>query len=274
MILYWCTASAVLLFGSGYRLRISPFRISRTGNILATYTPKNAAVFLDNVLVGTSSPARIRSVFPGSHTIRITHPGYLDYERAIRVEQKETAFLTTLFLIRDAAPELLSQDSLFKELTTSTTFTPSIIDTTGSLIVLKHENKKEIEFRTTDAPNITAFILQGESIVTHTFNSNTYFLVYSPFELWVVDSKNKSARIISRVSKPILDVIALPESPLAFVLFQDELIAYELTDVSGIPQTIIHSATIKKIAPSTDGTAIEYLVDGNGVLRTYRRAIK
>ena len=71
-----------------------------TGSIYVSSSPSGASVYLDpvefswyNFPVGTS-PMTISSVSAGSHTVKLTKPGYYDYSKSVYVYRGQTASLS------------------------------------------------------------------------------------------------------------------------------------------------------------------------------------
>ncbi len=288
-------------------MHLWPMRISRTGNMLITFIPKNASVFLDTTLVETSSPARIRAIFPGSHTIALQRDGFLPYTRTVQIDPQQTTFLNDIFLIQNTTSTEITTFSGTKKSVPETlgvlnghtvfvTSSPKLgtvvsIDTAvathdlgvGSwrimggdknFLVLARTDKQEMQFRAWNTLNDVAFSVHGTTLVSNIFSGDTLFAVYSQNELWLVDSEKKSARIILRVSKPISQVLLVPETTLAIIMFQDEINMYELNDDRGIPFTLVHNQDILNMALSADEHALEYTIDiGNGVQKNFRRLL-
>lgn len=95
-----CTVSV------GKRTSLSPVLALQTGDIFVSSTPSGAAVELDGVAEGYT-PLTIRSVSPGSHTLRLSRGGYEATEVFVLVSAGETAS-ETVTLSRTIIPDLFS----------------------------------------------------------------------------------------------------------------------------------------------------------------------
>ncbi|MCK4731421.1 MAG: PEGA domain-containing protein, partial [Methanophagales archaeon] len=60
-----------------------------TGSISVTSSPSGASVYLDGSLKG-KTPKTITGVSAGSHTIKLSESGYIDYTRTTSVKAGET----------------------------------------------------------------------------------------------------------------------------------------------------------------------------------------
>lgn len=311
VVSYLLTAAAVILLGNGYRVHLNPFRISSTGNVLVTYIPTDATVFLDGLTTGATSPARLRAVFPGTHMISIQRDGYLPYRHAISVEAQKTTFVTDAYLVRDAAPDRISTTSSTTALPIAEVFASTLVvnghtisvsssPQIGTVIVsddiivsrdlgygswhviggdkvyvaIARTDTNETQFRLWDSIDTVAFTVSGTSIISEKFKNKDLHVIYSPFELWVVDTDQKSATLISRVSKPISKVVLLPNTTLAFVMFQDEIVAYQLADQLATPQSILTGVHMIDIAASSDDLSLIYKTKEGDDIATFSRLIQ
>jgi hypothetical protein len=65
----------------------------RFGEIAVSSDPPGASIYLDDVLLDKKTNGFILDVYPGIHAIRLTLPGYRDYERIISVDSGEITFV-------------------------------------------------------------------------------------------------------------------------------------------------------------------------------------
>lgn len=62
-----------------------------TGAIRVNSVPAGAAVFLDSVARGMTTPCTLPNVAPGGHTVKLTMTGYADYQTDLNVTAGQTA---------------------------------------------------------------------------------------------------------------------------------------------------------------------------------------
>lgn len=305
VVLYFITAAILLLFGNGYRLQRSPLRIAQTGNLLVTFVPKQADVFLDNERVDTSAPVRIRAVFPGVHVVSIIAQGFFPYPHHVDVAAMRTTFINDVYLIeqhaatsstvRSSAPvieEAAPSNSLFVNdsfLSVSSTpragtfitrdgvpFTRDLGIGTWRIaggdkkyFAVTKINSNETQFRQWNTPDVVDFSVSGTRLLTQTWNNTdavTAHVVYSPFELWVVHTAKGAATLISRLSKPIMQVLLVPDTAIALAVLPDEIIAYQLADTLNTPISIVRTAADEEIISanlSADGTTLNFVTKKN-----------
>ena len=65
-----------LVFISLLAFLLLPAAVTAAGNISVTSSPSGAAVYLDDVATGLTTPTIIESVTPGTHLVMLTLDGY------------------------------------------------------------------------------------------------------------------------------------------------------------------------------------------------------
>lgn len=305
--LYFIVATWLLLFANGFRIQFSPLTISRTGNILATFKPAAAEIEVDNNGIKLSSPARIRSLFPGIHQISISANGYLPYDRTIRIEPKMTSFISNIYLVKDSTPESYSDpitnppesditkiiaQAVGKKVelqTTATSGTRIIIDGvtasrdlgTGAwkivggdtnVLAISRLESDEIQFRSWDEIDTVIARLPGHKIVSTVFSGAHSLLAISDFEVWNFDTDNRAAELVYRFSTPIISVLPVPKTTLIIVALPDEIDAFHLGDHHYIPTPIVRGSIIANII-SDDGLDLLYSIKDGQQTKNFRRAL-
>lgn len=307
-VLYFFVAAWLLLFANGYRVKPNPFTISRTGNILATYEPKKAVVAIDGFTAGDTSPARVRSLFPGVHDISITADGYIPYQRAVRIEPHKTSFVSNIFLLRDAQPELTQHIAVAptvmpeQPITTIADHAVTIVNDTVSgariivdnkpatrdlgnggwkiaggdanVLALARTDINEIQFRSWNNLDTVVTTLPGKTVVNFEFDGSSSLLSVSTFELWNFNTDNKTAELLYRFSKPISQILAVPDTTTILVVLADEIVAFHLGDHHYIPTTIARAPRILNARITDNGTELFYTVEESGSFAEYRRRIQ
>lgn len=307
-VLYFFVAVWLLLFANGYRVKFDPFIISRTGNILATYSPKKAVVTIDGAPVGSGSPVRIRSLFSGIHDINIATDGYIPYVRSVRIEPHKTSFVSDIFLLRDVQPELIMRPVTLpsaqtkKSITTIADRSVAIVNDVTSgvrisvdgkpatrdigsggwkiaggdtkILALARTDTNEIQLRSWDDLDVVVATLPGMSVVNFEFDGSHSLLIVSTFELWNFNTDNKAAELVYRFSKPISDVLTVPETTTAIVALTDEIVAFHIGDHHYIPTTLTRAPWIGHVRVSDTGTELIYITKEQSAFAEYRRALQ
>jgi hypothetical protein len=306
--LYFIIATWLLLFANGFRVQLSPFTISRTGNILATFKPTSAEIEIDNNETRFSSPARIRSLFPGTHRATISADGYLPYTRSIRIEPKKTSFISNIFLLKDASPEPLSgtiteprelsaEDLLAQTIgknvelvTTAASGTRIIIGDNAvvsrdlgagawkivggdaQVVAVARIESDEIQFRSWDQIDTIITTLPGHKVVATEFDGTESLLAISDFEVWNFNTTSRAAELVYRFSTPIISVLPVPETTLITIALPDEITAFHLGDHHYIPTTLIRESIVSQKI-SEDGRYLHYSVKSGQDIKNFRRIL-
>ena len=84
-----------------------PVAASAVGNVSVSSLPTGAAVLLDGITTGTTTPTIIESVSSGSHIVLLRFTGYQDYTRSVTVSDNATS---TIFATLTSSP---SPNSLY-----------------------------------------------------------------------------------------------------------------------------------------------------------------
>lgn len=66
---------------------------AKTGSINVTSNPIGAAIWLDNVNTGKTTPRTLENITPGSHTVKLVLAGYQDHSENVTVERGKVAQL-------------------------------------------------------------------------------------------------------------------------------------------------------------------------------------
>lgn len=307
VVLYIFAASWLLLFANGYRIQLKPFVLSKTGNILATFTPTRAGVFLDGKFVTNSSPARIRSIFPGTHQITISADGYLPYERAIRIDPQQTEFVSDIFLIKNvtATPYTLdhpttepsSPEAILSQLTGNTVALQSdphlgtrimingkpatrdvgvgiwkIVGGDTNMLALARLDTDQIQFRSWDELDVPVATLPGHTLVSHVFNGAHSLIAVSTFEIWNFNTDSQTAELVYRFSSPILNVITVPSTTLVITALPDQIVAFHLGDHHYIPTVIARGSIINQTVNEA-GDSLIYSTHDGVATSTFVRAL-
>jgi PKD repeat protein len=68
------------------------------GTLQITTTPEGAEVYVDGGSQGLTSPATLSTLAPGSHTVRLTKAGYIDYQGTVMVQSGQTVPLNIVLV--------------------------------------------------------------------------------------------------------------------------------------------------------------------------------
>jgi hypothetical protein len=81
-----------------------PVSVSAVGNISVSSLPTGAAVLLDGINTGTTTPTIIESVTSGSHIVLLRFTGYQDYTRSVTVSDNATSTVSATLTASTPSP--------------------------------------------------------------------------------------------------------------------------------------------------------------------------
>lgn len=81
-----------------------PVSVSAGGNISVSSLPTGAAVLLDGINTGTTTPTIIESVTSGSHIVLLRFTGYQDYTRSVTVSDNATSTVSATLTASTPSP--------------------------------------------------------------------------------------------------------------------------------------------------------------------------
>lgn len=257
VVLYIIAATLLLLYAEGYRVHLRPFFVSRTGNILGRYTPENARFLLDGVVVSESSPARIRTVFPGTHTVRIEKNDFLTFEKTISVEPQKTSFVTDIVLFPDAPA-------------TTTDMNPSLF------IQSELKKKAPVFDRSQFSEQINQLLDSPNNLyLMHSLQRKETVLIFSIFEVWRLDISTKTIELLTRVSQPIQNALAISDTDAIILVFENSAVAINMSDANPrVETTLVKNMQIEKSALSESGDALLFTARDKDALSVYSRRLR
>lgn len=99
--LFFIISPLLLLYTTGWRWNFSTWEAEATGVLSIDTLPEDAAVFLNEKLIGTAQPLRLASLVPGIYQVKISKDGYYAFNTDVTVRSHETTYIrnTTLFAI-------------------------------------------------------------------------------------------------------------------------------------------------------------------------------
>jgi ribosomal protein S5 len=94
-----CLFSAFLLI---------PVEVTAVGNISVSSLPTGAAVLLDGITTGTTTPTIIENVTSGSHIVLLRMAGYRDYTGSVTVSDNATSTVLATLAASPTSPNSIS----------------------------------------------------------------------------------------------------------------------------------------------------------------------
>lgn len=150
ILVYLIIAPLIISYTAGYRYDFKTDEIKQTGVLNIDVKPKNAQVYINDTLMKESLPIYLPNRAPGSYKIKISLPGYKNWEKDILIESKKTAYIKNATLFKESLPVEVMKD--YNKPIVDIHFSPSAI---FSLIVSEKDGIYEV-----DLLNLNNFAVQ------------------------------------------------------------------------------------------------------------------
>lgn len=102
-------APLVILYTAGYRYDFKNGLLRETGSLSVDVEPAAARVSLDNLALPGTLPIRLKDITPNKYALKISAPGYYDWQKEIEIKNKQTAYIKDVILIRKSQPRLVAR---------------------------------------------------------------------------------------------------------------------------------------------------------------------
>lgn len=221
----------LILMASGYRLNLKAKVFEKTGLIFLNSDPRNASIYLNGKFMN-KTPRKISYLRPGIYQIIIEKDGYKKWEKSQEVKA-----------------DLVCEEKniiLFLE-------NPKIEEV---------ENKIETEIEKEDIdPQILENIgIKGEEIKDYDFSKDKEKLVYLiESEIWLYLKKDKTNKIVTRLSKPIKKILFYPDYSHLLFLSENKL---RVIEIQGTNDTELLELSGEDFSVSKDGKEIYFQKEG------------
>lgn len=105
--IFLISAPVLIMYTSGYRYDWQHGLLKETGSINIDIEPKTATAYLNNIRLQEKLPIRLNNITPAKYNLRLTAPGYFDWNKEIDVKNKQTNYTKEIALIKKNRPELV-----------------------------------------------------------------------------------------------------------------------------------------------------------------------
>ncbi len=164
----------LLLYTVGYRYDWKNGLIRTIGTLNINTEPKTARAFLNNVALKNEMPLT-QNIKPGTYQLRLSAPGYHDFNKEITINVKQTLYLEHLELLKKSVPEQITKLAADRiELSHNGKYLLYFSHTNPKILSLLNFNTKKTSFITnlnqTDASHLD---IQWSA-------QDTYFSIFDP----------------------------------------------------------------------------------------------
>lgn len=229
---FFVVSPILIMYTAGYRYDLQTKQIKQTGVISIDTAPRDANVFLNDVLINKKIPIRLANRAPGAYTIKFTKPGYHDWQKEITVESKKTVYLKNITLFKNNLPVAIIDklkyplvDAAFSADGAYALFTAKIAaeNNTGDIYeinLLETDSKKITTLLRTDSafPPLISWSLDNNFALIQTNNRAEYnldlldannpekrqsFSYYAPIKAWQWSKNNFSPEIYIQIGNKL-----------------------------------------------------------------------
>ncbi len=118
VIFFFVISPIIILYTVGYRYDWKNGLLKETGAISIDVLPKNTAAYLNGLKLKEKMPIRLNNITPAKYSLRLSLPGYYDWQKEIEVKNKQTTYIKEFRLIKkDKA--VLTAKGVYSDLTLS-----------------------------------------------------------------------------------------------------------------------------------------------------------
>jgi len=119
LIIFIIAAPIIIIYTAGYRYNFKQKKFLKTGAIIITTNPSEAAIWLNNRLRQEQTPARLLNLTPGDYALRLTQTDYHSWEKIIKVESEQATFIDKVTLFKKTEPKLMDAGAIIDVMQTS-----------------------------------------------------------------------------------------------------------------------------------------------------------
>lgn len=104
IVAFFIISPVVIIYSAGYRFDFRNGLLRETGSLSVDIHPKDASVYLDGLKIDQSIPVRLNNLTPHKYTLRLSLPGYYDWEKQIEINKNQTTYIKGLTLLKKDHP--------------------------------------------------------------------------------------------------------------------------------------------------------------------------
>ncbi len=98
---FFIISPSIILYIAGYRYDLRAHEIRQTGVLNIDIEPKNATVWLNDIVLDKNIPIRLSNRAPGTYQLNIEKDGYKSWKKNISIESNQTTYINDIILIKE-----------------------------------------------------------------------------------------------------------------------------------------------------------------------------
>ncbi len=107
---FFLISPIVIIYSAGYRFDFKNGLLRETGSLSIDILPKNSSVYLDGLNIDQTMPIRLNNITPHKYNLKISAPGYYDWEKQIEIFKNRTTYIKEFILLKKGKPSIISND--------------------------------------------------------------------------------------------------------------------------------------------------------------------
>lgn len=108
---FFLITPTIILYSAGYRFDFQNGLLKETGSLSVDVLPKIATVYLDGIKIDQTMPIRLNNVTPHKYSLRLSAPGYYDWEKQIEIHKNQTTYVKEFVMIKKGKAKNISKSS-------------------------------------------------------------------------------------------------------------------------------------------------------------------
>ena len=96
--IFFISSPLLILYSLGYRYNFTTNNIEKNGAFYIKSYPKNANIYIDNVLNNKKTPNQIVNIKPANYKLKVIKSNYLPWEKELIIRKGETTFVENIVL--------------------------------------------------------------------------------------------------------------------------------------------------------------------------------
>ena len=139
---FFLITPTVILYSAGYRFDFRNGLLLETGSLRMDLFPEIARVYLDVLKIYQALPLRLNNITPHKYNLKITAPGYYDWEKQIEINRNRTTYIKEFILLRkDKAKLIYADDAEILSLSPSGRYLAYTVSRGGASDVVVRDNQ-------------------------------------------------------------------------------------------------------------------------------------
>lgn len=120
IVAFFTISPTVILYSAGYRYDFKNGLLREVGSLSVDVLPQTASVYLDGLKLKDKMPIRLNNISPHKYSLKLTAPGYFDWEKQIEIKKNQTTYIKDIVMIKKNKPELITKGKIGQVLVSNT----------------------------------------------------------------------------------------------------------------------------------------------------------